>query len=184
MNSKFIFSIIALLGCTFCFAQDMVTLEKRANELYNYLMTGKYDSVVPYIHPSMYNEISKDEYLADLKSLNTKKDGITISMINVPPSFNFKEIKIINKNYYCIFYYNQLIKISVEHVVDGFTKELLIRTYKKMYNTDKVVFNERENALLVQRRLQRVALADELTGYEWKFFASVKDQKLSEILGL
>lgn len=176
--------LATLLNCMLCFSQDKATLLARANNLHKHLMASQYDSVISYIHPSLFKKISKKEYISDLKLLNTKRDGITVNIINVPPDFNFKEIKIINNNYYCVFYFSQLIKISVQDVVSSLKKELLISTYKSIYNTEKVVFNERENALLVQNRLLKIAIADQDSNYEWKFFGVITDDTLREQLGL
>lgn len=180
---KLKFSFLLLLSLHFyCNAQDKESLKDRALKNYTFYAQQKFDSVVNYIHPEIFKTISKKDYIKDLK--NTSSEKVTISPVHTPPNFYFGEIRKIGDNYYCIYYYDQTMKAKFHEELSKETSDYLIKYTKKRFSADKVVFNERMNAILLLTRMKGVAIAEKSNGYVWTFEALIKDRAVREELGL
>ena len=163
-------------------AQDLKSLEERALKIYTYYAQQQYDSVINYMHPSNFRTISKKDHVKKMR--DTYSDQLTVSPVHTPPNFYFREIKKVGENYYCIFYYDQTMKAKFHEEVSKEKSDYLIEYSKKRLGADRVVFNEKMNAILFLKRTKEVAVADKENNYIWTFEFTVDDRAVREQLGL
>ena len=172
-----------LLLLTFsCFAQDKKALEERAMKWYTYYASEKYDSLVNYIHPGVFKYESQKDYIKSLR--NTTSEKVSISPVHTPPNFYFGEIKKVGENYYCILYHDQTMKAKFYDEISKQSSDFLIEYVKKRFQADKVIFNERMNAIFLLTRMRAIAIADKTNDFAWTFEPIINVRAIREQLGL
>lgn len=177
-------SILVFLLLSFsCFAQDRKALEERALKFYNYSVNQQYDSLVDYIHQSIFKTVTRKDFALYL-SKKLSSDQLTLSPINTPPNFYFGEIRKIGETYYCIYYTDQTMKAKFHEEIATKERDYLIEYTKKRFNADKVMFNPRMNAIISLHRMKDIAIADKESNYVWMFSPEINDRNVREQLGL
>lgn len=176
--------LLFLLLFTFsCFSQDRKTLEERALKYYTYSVNQQYDSLVNYIHQSIFKSVTRKDLTAYLNK-KLSSDQLTLSPINTPPNFYFGEIRKIGETYYCIYYTDQTMKAKFHEEIAKRESDYLIEYTKKRFNADKVMFNPRMNAIISLHRMKDIAIADKESNYVWMFSPEINDRSIREQLGL
>jgi hypothetical protein len=177
---KKILIIATLFNCVLCLAQDKAMLEERANNLYRYFIDAKHDSLISYMHSSLFKNVSVSDYRTQLTRMTERGT----KMINVPPNFNFGEIKQIDNTFYCIFYFDQTMSVAFDEIVPEKDYKMIVDMYKEYLGAEKGIFNKRKNSLFLNTRVKVVAVAEKGNAYRWLFFAKLSDKKIRENLGL
>ena len=181
MKSIYCLFIILVFSAS-AVAQDLASLQQRAQKLYLHIVENKGDSIINYTHPSVFKKITQKEFIEAHNNSGTV-EGIKVSLLNIPPNFKINDIKKIGQNSYCILYYDEAGKITFIDPVPSSSEKHLINIAKVKMNAEKVVFNSYSNSLLIKRRLKLIAAADNSTNYEWMFYP-VLDKATEEQLGL
>ena len=172
--------IVALLFLTnfLSFSQTLENLKIETKKLYdaNYLMN--FEEIVVLSYPKIVETIGNDKMLSQL-DLDYQNDEFRYRLQLVNPVFIYSEIKKIEGKTYSVVSYKNPVRIFYEKklsISDGLKKEVVL---KETTQATQVTFEPKRNSFNVRRNSKFVAIADETTKNEWKFFnLDDKNQKM------
>lgn len=161
------------ISCFTIHAQNKALLEKNIALLYESTVNGDYGDALDYTYPRVF-EIVPRETLKNAMESTFDTEGFTITVINVPPEFEFKEIIEIDGGYYCLAYHNLSMKMAFEEKIPTESVDILISGMKNAMEAKEVSFNAEENAITILKRAELIAAADSYSDMNWTFINNEK----------
>lgn len=164
-----------------CFSQSAEALKTSAQKLYeaNYLMD--FEAIAKLSYPKMVENIGKDVFLEKTEfEYENEEYRLRYQLQTVP--LKFEPIKKINDKSFCVvtcrnpvrYFFEK--KISEEVIVIAHTVWM-----EDSNNTKDIVFEPKRNSFNVKRNSIFLAIMDETTNGEWKFFNLDNGQEWGEL---
>jgi len=168
MKSKY-FLPFFLLITIHCFSQNLESLKTQTQKLYeaNYLMD--FDAIVALSYPKMVNTIGKDSLIAKIDyHYENKEYRLRLQLETLP--FQYGTIKKIADKSYCVITFRNPIRYFFETKLTTETAAEKKVWLQQINKTKDVTFEPNRNSFNVRKTSTYVAVMDESTNYEWKFF--------------
>lgn len=163
------FTIAFLLLSTVTFSQSLENLKVTSKKLYeaNYLMD--FEAVATLTYPKIYEENGKDAFIAlsDLKYQNNEY-RVRLQLETVP--FQIGVVKKIEGKSFCVITCRNPLRYFFETKLNAETAAEKATWLKEINKTREVTFEPNRNSFNVKKITTYIAVSDESTGMEWKFF--------------
>ena len=168
MKSKFI-SILLFAMALNGYSQSIENLKTATKKLYeaNYLMD--FEAIVSYSYPKMVETIGAIKMLESVeKHYENTEFRLRFQLQTVP--FQYREIKKIEGKSFCVITCRNPIRYLFESKLTAETAAEKAIWIKERNKTKEVLFEPKRNSFNVTKTTTFVAIMDETTSNEWKFF--------------
>lgn len=165
MKKVFLF----LLLSTAAFSQSTESLKTATKKLYqaNYLMD--FDGIVFLSYPKMVETIGSDKMLENIeKHYENDEFRLRFQLETVP--FQFGEIKKIEGKSFCVISCRNPMRYFFETKLTTETAAVKTEWLKDINKTKEVIFEPNRNSFNVKKTTTFIAIMDETTSNQWKFF--------------
>ncbi len=151
------------------FSQSSERLKVAAKKFYesNYLMD--FETIVSLCHPAMVNTIGKDVLLEKLDKYYENEEYRLREQLEMLP-FQYNSIKKIGETSFCVITFRNPMRYFFETKLSAETAAEKAAWLKQINKTKEVTFEPKRNSFNVKRMSTFVAVTDETTNNEWKFF--------------
>jgi hypothetical protein len=161
--------LLFILIAQYTFSQSLESLKVATNKIYeaNYLMD--FETIASLSYPKIYEEHGKDAFieLLDLQYQNTEY-RVRLQLEKVP--FQYGTIKKIEGKSFCVITCRNPMRYFFETKLTTETAAEKKAWIEKINNTKEVTFEPNRNSFNVNKKSTFVAVMDETTNNEWKFF--------------
>jgi hypothetical protein len=168
MKTKLL-SLLFLFAGLKGFSQSTETLKTAMKKIYqvNYLMD--FDGAVSLSYPKMVENIGKDVMLEKLDKFYENEEYRLRYQVETVP-FQFSSVKKVGDKSFCIITCRNPLRYFFENKISS--EEAAAKTIwlKEINHTKEVTFEPDRNSFNVKRISTFVAVSDETTNWEWKFF--------------
>jgi len=166
---KIQFSILFLFLSIVTFSQSTESL-KMANKKYyeaNYLMD--FETIASLSHPEMVKTIGKDLLLEKLDKYYENEEYRLREQLESLP-FQYGSVKKIEGKSFCVITFRNPLRYFFETKLTTETASEKASWLKQINNSKDVTFEPKRNSFNVRRTSTYLAVIDETTNNEWKFF--------------
>lgn len=180
MKIKFI--LLFVLTSFFGFAQDLETMKKEVQKIYDLTIEKKYDIVLESTYPKVFEIVPKKDMLEVMNQM-FDNESMTITIEKVEPKFTFSELLTIDGGKYCVVEHQNKMTMKFKQDLDGNESQILEYLQASMtgYN---VTFNAETKAFIVDGKAKMIAISDKLTNGTWKYLNYNADSPMMEkVLG-
>jgi len=168
MKTKFIFLFI--LFSSFSFSQSLEKLKLETKKIYDANYTMDFDVIAQLTYPKIIESVgNKDSFLEKL-DLDYQNEEYRMRLELVTPIFQYSELKRIEGKTFCVITYRNPIRYFFEKKLNSDSASKKVNWLKENNNTNEVFFEPKRNSINVKRVSKLIAIADETTNNEWKFF--------------
>jgi len=168
MKTKFIFLFI--LFSSFSFSQSLEKLKLETKKIYDANYTMDFDGITDLTYPKIVESIGNRDTFLEKLDLDYQNEEYRMRLELITPIFQYSEIKKIEGKTFCVITYRNPIRYFFENKLDNATALKKVDWLKENNNTKEVFFEPKRNSINVKRVSKLIAIADETTGNEWKFF--------------
>ena len=169
MKTK-ILSISLLLTAFYSFSQTLETLKSNTQKFYeaNYLMD--FETIVSFTYPKIVETKTANAVIIDELDLayQNAEYRLRLQLETVP--FQFGPIKKINGKSFCAITFRNPVRYFFETKLTSETAAEKKRFLQEINKTKEVTFEPNRNSFNVKKTTTFVAVIDETTANEWKFF--------------
>ena len=163
--------ILLLLLCSFTsFSQTIEKLRVATKKIYDANYTMDFDTIVNLTYPKIVETLGGKNTMLNKLDSNYQNDEFRMRLELVTPVFQYSEIKKIEGKTFCVITYRNPIRYFFENKLDNDTAVKKVNWLKENNSTKEVFFEPKRNSINVKRISKLVAIADETTSKEWKFF--------------
>jgi hypothetical protein len=162
-------SIVLLLIAISSFSQSTENLKTSLKKLYeaNYLMD--FETIATYSYPKIVDTFGSEITLEKLeKHYENEEYRLRLQLETVP--FLFGPIKKLEEKYFCVITFRNPMRYTFEIKLTAETALVKSEWLKESNNTKEVIFEPKRNSFNVRKKTTIVAVADETTTNQWKFF--------------
>jgi hypothetical protein len=178
MKTKFIF--LFTLFSSFSFSQSLEKLKLETQKIYDANYTMDFDVIAKLTYPKIVESIgNKDSFLEKL-DLDYQNEEYRMRLELVTPVFQYSELKKIDGKTFCVITYRNPIRYFFENKLNSDSSAKKVSWLKENNNASEVVFEPKRNSMNVKRVSKFIAIVDETTGNEWRFF-NLDDMKQRKI---
>ncbi len=151
------------------FSQSSESLKLAAKNLYeaNYLMD--FETIASFLHPEMVKTIGKDLILEKIEKYYENEEYRLREQLETLP-FQYGVIKKIEGKSFCVITFRNPMRYFFETKLTSETAAEKATWLKQINKSKDVTFEPKRNSFNVRRTTTYVAVADETTNKEWKFF--------------
>lgn len=152
------------------FSQTLESLKVATKKLYaaNYLMD--FETITSLSYPKMVETIGKDAFLEELEKYY-ENEAYRLREQLETLAFQYGEIKKIGGKSFCVITFRNPVRYFVEEKIDNEAVALMHATMLEgIDNNKEVVFEPKRNSFKAVRATTYLAIIDENTSNEWKFF--------------
>jgi hypothetical protein len=168
MKTKIIFLFI--LFSSFSFSQSLEKLKLETKKIYDANYTMDFDVIAQLTYPKIIESVgNKDSFLEKL-DLDYQNEEYRMRLELVTPIFQYSELKRIEGKTFCVITYRNPIRYFFEKKLNSDSASKKVNWLKENNNTNEVFFEPKRNSINVKRVSKLIAIADETTNNEWKFF--------------
>ena len=162
-------TFIFLFLSIFALSQSTESLKVATTKFYeaNYLMD--FETIVSLSHPEMVNAIGKDIILENLEKYYENNEYRLREQLEILP-FQYGAIKKIEGKSFCVITFRNPMRYFFETKLSAETAAEKATWLKQINKTKDVTFEPKRNSFNVKRISTYVAVMDETTNHEWKFF--------------
>lgn len=168
MKTKII--ILFLLFSSLSFSQSLEKLKLETKKIYDANYTMDFDVIADLSYPKIVESVGGKNSMLDKLDLDYQNEEYRMRLELVTPVFQYSELKKIEGKTFCIITYRNPIRYFFENKLNNDTALKKVDWLKENNNTKEVVFEPKRNSINVKRVSKLIAIADETTGNEWKFF--------------
>ena len=163
--------ILLLLLCSFTsFSQTIEKLKVATKKIYDANYTMDFDTIVNLTYPKIIETLGGKNALLNKLDLDYQNEEFRMRLELVTPVFQYSEIKKIEDKTFCVITYKNPIRYFFESKLDNDAALKKVNWLKENNSTKEVFFEPKRNSINVKRISKLVAIADETTSKEWKFF--------------
>ena len=163
--------ILLLLLCSLTsFSQTIEKLKVATKKIYDANYTMDFDTIVNLTYPKIVETLGGKNTMLNKLDSNYQNDEFRMRLELVTPVFQYSEIKKIEGKTFCVITYRNPIRYFFENKLDNDTAVKKVNWLKENNSTKEVFFEPKRNSINVKRISKLVAIADETTSKEWKFF--------------
>ena len=176
------------------FSQSSESLKVATKNFYeaNYLMD--FETIVSLLHPEMVKTIGKDLMLEKLDKYYANDEYRLREQLEILP-FQYGVIKKIESKSFCVITFRNPLRYFFETKLTTETAAEKATWLKEINTTKEVIFEPKRNSFNVKKTTTFIAVMDENTNKEWKFFnlddvsqyqifKTLFDQSIKKELGL
>ena len=166
---KKLFSILFLFFSSITFCQPTESLKTATKNLYeaNYLLT--FETIVSLSYPEMVTTIGTDVMLEKLDKYYQNDDYSLREQLETLV-FQYGKIKKIEGKSFCVISFRNPMRYFFETKLTAETATEKAIWLKQINKTKEVTFEPKRNSFNVRRMTTYVAVMDETTNNQWKFF--------------
>jgi hypothetical protein len=128
-----------------------------------------FDVIAQLSYPKIIETIGKDAFLDQLDA-DYQNEEYRMRLELVTPVYNYSEIKKIEGKTFCVITYRNPIRYFFENKLTADTAAKKVTWLKERNTAQEVIFEPKRNSINVKRTSKFIAIADETTGNEWRFF--------------
>ena len=163
--------ILLLLLCSLTsFSQTIEKLKVATKKIYDANYTMDFDTIVNQTYPKIVETHGGKNAMLNKLDSDYQNDEFRMRLELVTPVFQYSEIKKIEGKTFCVITYRNPIRYFFENKLDNDTAVKKVNWLKENNSTKEVFFEPKRNSINVKRISKLVAIADETTSKEWKFF--------------
>jgi hypothetical protein len=167
MKTKLI--ALLLLTTATSFSQSMESLMANTKKLYDANYNMDFDAVANLTYPKIYELKGKTAFTEKLDA-DYQNDEFRMRLELVTPMFLYSELKKIeDKSFYIVSYRNP-IRYFFESKLNADSAAKKVTWLKENNNASDVIYEPKRNSINVKRNSKYIAVSDEITNGEWKFF--------------
>lgn len=179
---KLKFCILFILTSIITFAQDLTSLKNDAQKVYDLTIEKKYDKVLDYTYPKLFEIIPRKEMLEVLNNMLDNEE-MTMTIEEVSPNFTFSQVMKINSGTYYVIEHNNKMTMKFKQEL-GEGKEMIIEYMRESMPNYQITFDEKTEIITLDGKAKMIAISDELTNGIWKFLNYNGDSPMMEqVLG-
>lgn len=151
------------------FSQSTETLKLATKKFYeaNYLMD--FETIVSLSHPKMIETIGKDVLIEKLEKYYENDEYRLREQLETLP-FQYGAIKKIVGKSFCIITFRNPMRYFFETKLTAETASAKTIWIKQINKTKEVTFEPKRNSFNVRKQSTYIAVMDEITNNEWRFF--------------
>jgi len=166
---KIQFSILFLFLSIVTFSQSTESLKMATKKYYeaNYLMD--FETIASLSHPEMVKTIGKDLLLEKLDKYYENEEYRLREQLESLP-FQYGSVKKIEGKSFCVITFRNPLRYFFETKLTTETASEKASWLKQINNSKDVTFEPKRNSFNVRRTSTYLAVIDETTNNEWKFF--------------
>lgn len=167
MKSK-LFFILVLLS-TVSFAQSLDQLKTATKKIYDANYTMDFETVAQLTYPPIVTAIGKDKFLEKLDT-DYQNEAFRMRLELVTPVFMYAPIKKITNRSFVVVSYKNPVRYFFETKLNAALAAEKVSELRKSNQTQDVTFEPKRNSFNVRRTSKFIAISDETTGGDWKFY--------------
>ena len=169
MKMKKLHTILFFFFSIVSFSQSTESLKIATNKFYeaNYLMD--FESIVSLSHPDMVKTIGKELMLEKLEKYYGNEEYHLREQLETLP-FQYGVIKKIEGKSFCVISFRNPMRYFFETKLTAETAAEKTTWLKQINKTKEVTFEPKRNSFNVRKMTTYLAVIDETTNNEWKFF--------------
>ncbi|KGO81937.1 hypothetical protein Q763_06625 [Flavobacterium beibuense F44-8] len=179
---KHLIAFVLLFTAISGFSQDVKALKTTAEEMYKHSVNKDFEAVTEFIYPKFFEILPKEQMVEGMKQMLEGNDDFKMEITNTALDIEVGDIKTINNGYYTTLKQNYALKMIFKDVIPEDSSEMFIDMYKKMLNTEDVTFNAKDNSLNIIKRIDYIAIANNLTNNKWRFIGAAQPEVMNQIL--
>lgn len=164
-KTLFLFILFSLSS----FSQSLEKLKTETKKIYDANYTMDFDVIAQLSYPKIIETIGKDAFLDQLDA-DYQNEEYRMRLELVTPVYNYSEIKKIEGKTFCVITYRNPIRYFFENKLTADTAAKKVTWLKERNTAQEVIFEPKRNSINVKRTSKFIAIADETTGNEWRFF--------------
>jgi hypothetical protein len=168
MKTKIIF--LLLLCSLSTFSQTIEKLKVATKKIYDANYTMDFDTIVNLTYPKIVETLGGKNGMLNKLDSDYQNDEFRMRLELVTPVFQYSETKKIEGKTFCVITYRNPIRYFFENKLDNDTAVKKVNWLKENNSTKEVFFEPKRNSINVKRISKLVAIADEATSKDWKFF--------------
>jgi hypothetical protein len=168
MKSKVYIIILLLVSC-FSFSQTLEKLKVETKKIYDANYTMDFETIANLTYPKILEQLGKEKFLEKLDS-DYQNVEYRMRLQVVTPVFQYGEMKKIEGKTYCVIPYKNPVRYFYETKLDSNTSLVQANMLREKDQTKDVTFEPKRNSFNVRRISKLIAIADQSTGNDWKFF--------------
>ena len=171
MKTKASFSLLVLsLLCTcFAFSQSFEKLKSETKKIYDGNYTMDFETVANLTYPKIYEEKGRTTFI-DKLDRDYQNDEYRMRLELETAIFIYSEMKKAAGKSFCIITYKNPTRFFFESKLDATAAAEKAKVLKENTQSNEVTFEPKRNSFNVRRNSQFIAVSDESTNLEWKFF--------------
>ncbi|HMK07164.1 MAG TPA: hypothetical protein VK476_06520 [Flavobacterium sp.] len=167
MKTK-LFALLFLTSLT-GFSQSFEKLKSETKKIYDGNYTMDFEMVANLTYPKIYEEKGRTTFIDKLDT-DYQNDEYRMRLELETVIFLYSEMKkAAGKNFYIITYKNPT-RFFFENKLDAATAAVKASALKENTQSNDVTFEPKRNSFNVRRNSKFIAVSDESTNLEWKFF--------------
>ena len=168
MKTKIIF---LFLLCSFnSFSQTIEKLKVATKKIYDSNYTMDFDTIVNLTYPKIVETLGGKNALLNKLDSDYQNEEFRMRLELVTPIFQYSEIKKIEGKTFCVITYKNPIRYFFESKLDSDAALKKVNWLKENNTTKEVFFEPKRNSINVKRISKLIAIWDETTQNQWKFF--------------
>ena len=163
--------ILLLLLCSItAFSQTIEKLKVATKKIYDANYTMDFDTIVNLSYPKIVETLGGKNAMLNKLDSDYQNDQFRMRLELVTPVFQYSEIKKIEGKTFCVITYRNPIRYFFENKLNSDSASKKVNWLKENNNASEVVFEPKRNSINVKRVSKFIAIVDETTNNEWKFF--------------
>ncbi len=164
-----IFPLVLLLVSYFSSAQTLEKLKADTKKIYDANYTMDFETIANHTYPKIIEKLGKEKFLEKLDA-DYQNVEYRMRLQIVTPVFQYGEMKKIEGKTYCVILYKNPVRYFYETKLDSNTSLVQANKLREKDQTKDVTFELKRNSFNVRRISKLIAIADQTTGNDWKFF--------------
>jgi hypothetical protein len=168
MKTKILF-LLFLLSSIISFSQTLEELKTETKKIYdaNYYMV--FEDIVNLSYPKIVESIGENAFL-DRLSLDYENKEYRMRLQLIDPVFLYSALKKIEGKTFCVITYKNPVRFFYEDKLDGNLIAQKTVFLKEKNKNAQITFEPKRNSFNVRRNSKFIAICDETTQKQWRFF--------------
>ena len=168
MKTK-ILSLLFFLFSIISFSQTLEELKMDTKKIYdaNYYMV--FEDIANLTYPKIVESIGENAYL-DKLSLDYENKEYRMRLQLIDPVFQYSAIKKIEGKTFCVITYKNPVRYFYEDKLDSNLIAQKTAFLKEINKNALITFEPKRNSFNVRRNSKFIAVCDETTQKQWRFF--------------
>lgn len=167
MKSKLFFILVLLNAVSF--AQSLDQLKTATKKIYDANYTMDFETVAQLTYTPIVTAIGKDKFLEKLDT-DYQNEAFRMRLELVTPAFMYAPIKKIANRSFVVVSYKNPVRYFFETKLNAALAAEKVSELRKSNQSQDVTFEPKRNSFNVRRTSKFIAISDETTRGDWKFY--------------
>jgi hypothetical protein len=151
------------------FSQNLESLKILTKKIHDANYTMDFDVVTELTYPKIYELMGKAAFIDKLDKDYQNADFRMRIQIE-SPIFQYSEIKKIAGQTFCVVTYKNPIRYFFENKMNAESGQRKAASLKESAQAYETIYEPKRNSINMKRNTKFIAIADETTANQWKFF--------------